>query len=200
VGRNQEYRKAETRQKLIEAGTKVFAARGFRGASVEEIAETAGLSTGSIYTRFGSKEALFSEIFAAGISRWLDYYAESLVEDITPEQALIHATEHWVSTMDEQPEVHLLFMEYWVNAMRDPQLRSSLRDLWRFQREVATRIIEEAAPRINLKLTLPASVLAAAFIGIGDGMALQRLIDPEGFPEDNFKLVMERLFGITAGD
>jgi AcrR family transcriptional regulator len=42
-----------------------FAPKGFAGASVEEIAEAAGLPIGAVYSTFGSKEELFLELSAA---------------------------------------------------------------------------------------------------------------------------------------
>jgi len=45
--------------RLIESAGKVFAERGFYGASVEEITERAGFSRGAFYSNFTSREDLF---------------------------------------------------------------------------------------------------------------------------------------------
>src|SRR2546423_10413157 len=54
-----EQSKAHTRERLLEAARSVFASSGFHGASVEEIAATAGFSTGALYSNFDGKEDLF---------------------------------------------------------------------------------------------------------------------------------------------
>ncbi|MFP5380534.1 MAG: TetR family transcriptional regulator, partial [Vicinamibacteria bacterium] len=54
-----ERRRQQTRDVLIEAATEVFARRGFEGAALEEIAETAGFTRGAIYKNFAGKEDLF---------------------------------------------------------------------------------------------------------------------------------------------
>ena len=54
-----EQSKANTRERLLDAARSVFASRGFRGASVEEIASEAGFSTGALYSNFDGKEDLF---------------------------------------------------------------------------------------------------------------------------------------------
>ena len=54
--------KARTREALLEAARRVFAERGYGPASVEEIAKTAGVSVGSVYVHFASKEALFTAL------------------------------------------------------------------------------------------------------------------------------------------
>src|SRR5579884_4290447 len=48
----------DTRQRLIEAALEVFADRGYHAASLSEIAARAGLTTGAVYSTFGSKKAL----------------------------------------------------------------------------------------------------------------------------------------------
>src|SRR5215212_416476 len=54
-----ERRRQQTRDVLIAAATEVFAQRGYEGASLEEIAETAGFTRGAIYKNFAGKEDLF---------------------------------------------------------------------------------------------------------------------------------------------
>ena len=54
-----ERRRQLTRDTLIEAAAAVFARRGFHGASLDEIAETAGFTRGAIYKNFADKEDLF---------------------------------------------------------------------------------------------------------------------------------------------
>src|SRR6478735_6157335 len=62
-------KQARTRAELIAAATKVFARRGYNGASVEEIAEEAGYSHGAVYSNFEGKADLFLADFE-------DYMAE----------------------------------------------------------------------------------------------------------------------------
>jgi AcrR family transcriptional regulator len=50
------------RRQIMEGGRKVFLARGFDGASMGEIAKAAGVSKGTLYVYFTSKEQLFEAI------------------------------------------------------------------------------------------------------------------------------------------
>lgn len=59
-------KKDATRQKLIGAGAKVFAADGVQGARIADIAREAGVAIGTLYTHFADKEALFVELMRAG--------------------------------------------------------------------------------------------------------------------------------------
>jgi AcrR family transcriptional regulator len=52
-----------TRQRLLDAATEEFAARGIAGARVDRIARVAGSNKAQIYHYFGSKDALFEAVF-----------------------------------------------------------------------------------------------------------------------------------------
>ena len=48
-----------TREQLIAVATRLFAAHGYEGTSIEAVLTEAGVSRGSLYHHFASKEALF---------------------------------------------------------------------------------------------------------------------------------------------
>ncbi len=58
-----------TRQRLVETATRLFAARGYEATSVEAVLEEAGVSRGSLYHHFASKEALFEAALDAAEQR-----------------------------------------------------------------------------------------------------------------------------------
>ena len=53
---------AERREQLIEIARGLFAARGFDGTSIEEIAATAAVSKPVVYEHFGGKEGLYAVV------------------------------------------------------------------------------------------------------------------------------------------
>ena len=55
--------KEERRREILEAALHVFAKRGFDKATVDEVAERAGLSKGAIYLYYKNKDALFFSLF-----------------------------------------------------------------------------------------------------------------------------------------
>ena len=56
--------KTSVRDKFIEGGLKCFHATGYKGTSIEDLAEAAGVLKGSFYNHFESKEALAVEVVA----------------------------------------------------------------------------------------------------------------------------------------
>src|SRR5438132_7088046 len=68
-------RRELTRHALLDAASQVFAQRGFEGASLEEIAETAGYTRGAIYKNFDGKEDLFLAVLDRRIAAQLDAFS-----------------------------------------------------------------------------------------------------------------------------
>lgn len=54
--------KAERRQLLVDAASRLFAERGFRAVSLEDLAAEAGVSGPAVYRHFASKEALLADL------------------------------------------------------------------------------------------------------------------------------------------
>jgi AcrR family transcriptional regulator len=55
----QEERSERSRAQILEAALRLFSHQGYRGTSIREIAEAAGISTGNLYHQFPDKESLF---------------------------------------------------------------------------------------------------------------------------------------------
>lgn len=69
---------AERREQLLDVGRALFAAKGFDGTSVEEIAETAGVSKPVVYEHFGGKEGLYAVVVDREVLRLLENITASL--------------------------------------------------------------------------------------------------------------------------
>ena len=54
---------AVRREHILDAATRVFAARGFNGATIRDVARAAGVADGTIYNYFANKDALLFGIF-----------------------------------------------------------------------------------------------------------------------------------------
>lgn len=52
----------ETRSRLIEAGSKAFAAHGYAAASMDELTASVGLTRGALYHNFGDKKGLLAAV------------------------------------------------------------------------------------------------------------------------------------------
>ncbi len=64
--------KLERRQALLDAAARLFAERGFRSVSMEDLAYDVGVSGPALYRHFASKEAILAELLVSVSQRLLD--------------------------------------------------------------------------------------------------------------------------------
>jgi len=59
---NQDKKSEKSRAAILEAALELFSSQGYRGTSIREIAEAAGVSTGNVYHHFSDKETIFQTV------------------------------------------------------------------------------------------------------------------------------------------
>ncbi len=85
---------ARTRQRILDAAAKVFREQGYAHARLSDIAELAGIQTGSLYYHFDSRDELVDEILRLGIETAWQHVRDALADlpaDATPLQRLAAA-------------------------------------------------------------------------------------------------------------
>ena len=75
---------SQRREQLVDVGRKLFAEKGFEGASVEEIASRAQVSKPVVYEHFGGKEGLYAVVVDREISILLEAIIAALSEPSHP--------------------------------------------------------------------------------------------------------------------
>lgn len=88
-----------------------------------------------------------------------------------------------VRFLREEPTWYGLLIEFWVLAVRDPELKLQYTERFRVVRTGIGELIEERALELGLKLAVPANELGSTVIALADGIALQRLIEPDAVPD-----------------
>lgn len=78
----------QRREQLLDVGRRLFAAKGFEGTTVEEIAATAGVSKPVVYEHFGGKEGLYAVVVDREIEHLLTAITESLESGTHPRALL----------------------------------------------------------------------------------------------------------------
>lgn len=187
--------RALTRHRLVDAAESVFARSGFHGASVEEIAREAGATTGALYSNFAGKEDLFLALFEERIAADVGEYSEIVAVGRTLEEQARGAGDHWMQILRERPSYFPLLIEFWSYAIREPRLRERLGGRFAALRSASARLASEAAERWGFPVSAEADERLGLFINaLGNGLALEKLVDPDAVPDALFGEMLALVF------
>ncbi len=183
-----------TRERLIEAATRLFAERGYRDASVQAIGEAAGISRGSIFWHFGSKEGLLWAVVQRAFTRW---EAETLVPEVGDargEEAVGRALRaHRRFLADEGGTLRLLFVLMFEALGPRPELAGEFARLHRDLRVLATPWLEEAVADGDFRDDVDPETIVTLIIATLGGIVYQYLLDAEGVDLDRCYADLERV-------
>ncbi len=135
----QRRRAAQTREIIMAAAKDVFAAKGYEGASVADIAAEAGYTKGAVYAAFPSKEALFLAVATDHIHEQADALHEGSTD--------VEAAPDPRQACRASDEDILLGAETWMYAVRHEESRAQLESVWRHSLEAAAQVIARAQGR-----------------------------------------------------
>jgi AcrR family transcriptional regulator len=191
-------RKQETRTELIAAAAKVFARRGFQGASLVEIAREAGYSTGAVYWHFRGKEDLFLAVYEAEAATRVRQLERSRrhAQGELPQRARSYA-DQFMARLARDPEFLILSLEFLVHAWRNPPLREAFSDRIAWGRLATTRLLEDAQAE-GYELPMPAEDLASVLRELGTGLGIAMLADADAIPSRLYGDFVELLFDLIA--
>ncbi|WP_175543502.1 TetR/AcrR family transcriptional regulator [Micromonospora pattaloongensis] len=80
--------RAVREQQMLDAAVKVFSRRGFHAASMDEIAEDAGISKPMVYAYLGTKEELFIAALHREGTRMMEAIAAVVGDNLPPDEQL----------------------------------------------------------------------------------------------------------------
>ena len=189
-----ERRRELTKTALIEAATQVFARRGFYGASLDEIAETAGFTRWAIYKNFDDKEGLFlatverhHELNLTAFSEWFEQQPAGTSVD--PDELAMAFRQ----ILGRDPDWFALDLEARLYALRHPHFRERYVANARQITEAVARFTEEVVSATSLRLKMPTEQVARIVEVASEGFLAWAFLDPEGGDlfRSFFQLVLE---------
>ncbi|MCD0453187.1 TetR/AcrR family transcriptional regulator [Actinocorallia sp. API 0066] len=178
-------RRLQTRRALLEAARRLFAERGIHGASLDDVANAAGLTKGAVYSNFTGKNDLLLAL--------LDHCAD---DDVT---------QRWIGAGEDDRQFAQLLVEFWLYGMRDGAAAWRIAD-WYQARRAALADTIAAAPGEEAGTAgtaggdaKDAEVRRRATLALAMemGLALQHLLDPDRVPAEVYRSGMDLVLGPT---
>ena len=120
----------KNREAILDAALGVFSSEGFRGATLDQIAEAAGLSKPNVLYYFSSKEAIYTQLLSTLLDTWLDPLREINPEGDPIEEIVDYVMRKLQMSRDFPRESRLFANEIVQGAPRIlDQIEGPLREL-----------------------------------------------------------------------
>jgi AcrR family transcriptional regulator len=117
-------KRARTRLQLVDAAIRVFSARGVAAATVQEIAAAAGMTTGTFYNHFGTRDELTRAVAATLMHTLCERISESFAQVTEGAQRMAIGQRRYLWLARESPAWALLLMDVSAAA---PELLEGIR-------------------------------------------------------------------------
>jgi AcrR family transcriptional regulator len=168
----------ERKQAILRAAEKVIAVKGYNLATVDDIAAEAGLSKGSIYNYFQSKEDVFTQLFLQAVEEDQLKTAELVARDMPADEKLSTLLDEWYERFEHYKQYGRLLLEFWVTAAGDPEgtFAQTLQELYQRYRRQVSSIFEQGRDEGRFELVSEPHVAASIFMAMIDGIGLQTLL------------------------
>jgi len=172
-----EFREAE----ILQAARKVFARQGFAAASMDEIAQGAGVAKGTLYLYYESKRDLYRAALHAGLSQLADAVESAVTAAPSLPDGIAAYVRTKVEWFDEHRDFFRIYLAEYGQAAcgsSDPQYR----DLSLRQHGLLQRLIHEGAQTEAVRAQ--AEETAYAVTDLTRGLVLRRVMGWSQIPKE----------------
>jgi TetR/AcrR family transcriptional regulator, transcriptional repressor for nem operon len=188
-------RRAETRQRLMDAALGVFARNGYERATVDEIVREAGFSKGAFYVHFEAKEDIFWAMLEERTKHLQEAFREAADLDLPVSQNLAMILRSIFSQNRDDPLWSALFMEFAAHASRNHKVRDQLATLHRSWRDFAMEALDRGRDAGLVRKDLDVEFASSVQIAVVEGMLMQSRLAPDTFDLDSTVEPLSRLLG-----
>lgn len=174
---------AERREQLLHSAISVFAEHGFHAASMNDVAERAGVTKPVLYQHFSSKRELFSEILVEIGKQLLTRIEKATAEASGPRQQIENGFHAYFTFVASETEAFRVL--FGAGARRDPEFAE-------YSRQTESTIAHAIADLIvvNGEKAEQADILAHGIVGMTESASRYWLANNR---EPNVEVVAEKL-------
>ncbi len=183
---------AKRRRQIIAAARQVFSRKGYDAATVEEIADTAGVSKGLIYNYFRSKEDILLATAEALMSRLEEHMERMSTAKVTASDKILAAQHMHTGEMIKQWDFVQIMFEFWSESVRRPEMARPYARMFRKARAYLETVIDNGIASGEFR-PVPAKEVASLMIAMADGLTVQRMLDARAFTWRNVSDAMDDL-------
>lgn len=148
-------RRENTRARLLEAALEVFAERGVKRVTVDELVGAAGFTRGAFYSNFSSIEEVFFAVFEDQAGRMLDAVRQAIESVPAGDFSLESLAVVFESLHPLGRRWYLVHTEFVLLALRNDEAREVLVEHGRRFRAELAEVIGDILTRLDRTATIP---------------------------------------------
>jgi AcrR family transcriptional regulator len=176
----------DPRDRILRAAADIFAAEGFAGARVDEIARRAGVNKAMVYYHVGDKDALYTAVILATIARATEAITSTLAQHEEPEEQIRAAVRTMIGMTQSNPHFPPILLREFASggAGIGPDVLERVAGIYAAVGEALARGTREGRFR-ELDPTLSIMMVAGSVMVLVAGIPLrQRLRALRGDPRE----------------
>lgn len=162
---------------MLDAAVAVFSRRGFHMASMDEIAEAAGVSKPMIYAYLGSKDELFSACIRREARRLIKLITAAAPPGLTTQQRLHHGLLAFFTFVTEH-------RDGWIVLYRQARAREPFAGEIAAARQQIIALVADLLAPTSAEDAEEVVPIAYAVVGAAEALSDWALENPEETPED----------------
>ncbi|EED36707.1 transcriptional regulator, TetR family [Luminiphilus syltensis NOR5-1B] len=194
-------RSALSDRKMLEAAVELVNERGTAKTTLKEIGEAAGYSRGLASYRFGSKDGLWSELFARFDALWRDHLRGYLKDKngLAAIRAAIHCQKDFF--LKEPSYLRAMYILWYESLGRESDIRAELASHHRIYRRDVANWIKEAQAADEIRQEIDPEMFAASYCSHMFGIIYQWVVAPQQIDVASLLDDFERaiIFNLTEG-
>ena len=176
--------KQRTRERVLAAARRLFSERGYEGATIRDIAQAAGMSTGAVFASFADKSELFEEILTADYEVIYAQMTQAARTAKTVDEALLGLFGVGYSFHVEQlPLLRASIAVSWTRSeAAERRARADLKHIFRLIGEALQRGVEQKQLKADVDAKLLAEIVWDVYLAnyrraVYDGWTVDALIE-----------------------
>jgi AcrR family transcriptional regulator len=169
----------EKAQRIVDAMRASVALRGVAGSTFDHVAREAGVSRGLLHYYFGSKERLLAEVVKRDTDLRMASLDEQLASASSAEDFIAMLRRTLEAMLRDDTEFLTLSFEVFTLSRRNPEIATEFSELVRRTREHVAAVLAAKQAEGVLDLRADPEAIAEIIFGLGDGLALRILAEPD---------------------
>lgn len=167
-----------TRDQILDAATRVFAEKGYGGARMDDVVAAAGLSKGTVYWHYKSKDGLLAAVMRRFLAIELRRFGRLTAEAGSVADGLLDCVRQVTDDLRHMGPLMPLTLEFYALALRKEWARRYLRGYYAEFRLALARSVQAGIARGEFR---PVSVedTTIALTGLIEGLILLWVVDDQ---------------------